>query len=123
MIDPTLNSAISQIINYRQGTSESQFAKMWSNLFLLVQSYNFFTCFFFIGIPGYPSDWWYVIEVITEIFMVFDFIGRWVMRVYFGNAWSEMYLLHDRGGISKFAFSLRLLASVPFSIIISSSVG
>ena len=96
---------------------------MWSNVFFLVQTYNFFTCFFFIGIPGYPDDWWYVFEVISEVLMIFDFIGRWVIRVCFPAAWSEMYLLHDRGGITKFNFTIRLIASVPFSIIISSSVG
>jgi hypothetical protein len=96
---------------------------MWSNVFFLVQTYNFFTCFFFIGIPGYPADLWYVFEVLTEVLMVLDFIGRWVLRVCFPTAWQEMYLLHDRGGITKFSFSIRLIASVPFSIIISSVVG
>ena len=96
---------------------------MWSNLFILVQTYNFFTCFFFIGIPGYPDGWWYVFEVLTEVLMVLDFIGRWVIRVFFAQAWSEMYLLQDRGGITKFNLIIRLIASVPFSIIISSSVG
>ena len=30
-----------------------------------------------------------------------------------------MYLLHDRGGVTRFHFYIRLIASVPYQIIIS----
>lgn len=33
-----------------------------------------------------------------------------------------MYLLHDRGGVTKFHFYIRLIASVPYQIIVSIAV-
>lgn len=55
--------------------------------------------------------------------MIFDFVVRWLIRVYFEPSWLHMYLLHDRGGVTNFNFFIRLLASFPFTIVTTLTIG
>lgn len=67
-------------MNTRDHSVESYFAKVVSFITLIIHIYNFFTCFFFMGIKGYPTDWWFVIEIVTEVFMVFELIIQMLLR-------------------------------------------
>lgn len=119
-IDPSWGSEISQMINSRQKNNESKFAVFWSKLCVFIHTYNFFTCFFFIGIPGYPSTYWFALEVFFEMITVIDFAVRWLFRTKFTYLWNEMYLLHDQSPLSKSQFTLRMIGVIPQTIILSS---
>lgn len=61
---------------------ESQFSTVVASITVLIHVYNYFTCLFFIGIEGYPEGLWFFIEIITEVFMVFEFIMQMLLRVH-----------------------------------------
>ena len=54
----------------------------------------------------------------SEVIIAVDFVLRLVIRLSCPAIWEEMWLLHDKGSRSKFHFFLRLLASVPQSLIL-----
>lgn len=45
-----------------------------------VRTYNFFTCFFFMGIQGYPTGLWYALECLTEVINVCQTTGQLTLR-------------------------------------------
>ena len=52
--------------------SHSFFAKTMFTITVAIHIYNFFTCFFFMGIEGQPEGVWFVFEIVFEVFMVFE---------------------------------------------------
>ena len=106
--------AINRLINNTTKSGQNaDFSKVWSKIILLIHTYIFFTIFFFIGIPGYPTGLWLAIEMCTEVIIVFDFALRFLTRKLAPKFWSEMYLLHDKGAHSNFHFTIRLIGSFP----------
>lgn len=118
-IDPTWGSEITQMINTRQKKNESQFAVIWSKIVLAVNTYNFFTCFFYMGIIGHPEGVWFMIEMLAELILVFNFLIKYIFRSYFQHVWMEMHLLHDRKPPSRLEVSIRLIAAIPSTLILS----
>jgi len=57
---------------------------------LLTHSYNFFTAFFFLGIAGFPTGAWFVLEALAEIILISDFVFREVLRTRFPEIWKIM---------------------------------
>ena len=105
-------------MNTRDHSVESYFAKIVSFITLLIHIYNFFTCFFFMGIQGYPTDWWFVIEIVTEVFMVFELIIQMLLRTQCQFLWKDMYMMHDSIPLTKFGIFRYILVSIPRSIIL-----
>lgn len=97
---------------------ESLLATYWSKVILIIHTYNFFTTFYFLGIVGFPEGVWLIIEAFSEIIIVFDFLLRLVIRLKFPIIWEHMWLLHDKGSVSKFHFILRLIGSIPQTLIL-----
>ena len=112
-IDPAWGSEISQMINSRQKKNESTFAVVWSRIILVINTYNFFTCFFWMGIPGYPFGIWYLSEILSEVLIMFNFCTRLILKKYFKSIWQEMYLLHDYKPPSKTQYAMRFYAAIP----------
>ena len=56
------------------------FAKVLIMITVLIHSYNYFTCFMYMGIEGFPEEVWLVIEILTELFMVSELLMQFTLR-------------------------------------------
>jgi len=56
-------------------------------MILLIHIYAFFTVFFFLGIAGFPTDVWLMIEVCTEVIVFADFFVRIIIRRKYPKIW------------------------------------
>jgi hypothetical protein len=74
----------------RVNGAENWFAKLLFTTTVTIHIYNFFTCFFFMGIEGWPDSPWFVIEILFEVFMVFELLMQWVLRTRVPWLWHEM---------------------------------
>ena len=110
------NAGIEFLINEKK--EESRLSQIWSKAILLIHTYNFVTVFFFLGIAGFPEGFWLLLEIVSELLITVDFILRLVVRLKCPAIWDEMWLLHDKGSRSKFHLFLRLLGSIPQSLIL-----
>ena len=54
----------------------NEFQNKWSYLIFVVNVYNFFTGFFFIGIAGFPTDYWMLAECASEVVLMLDIVFR-----------------------------------------------
>ena len=110
------NPGLQFIINDKR--TESSLSKVWSKVVLAIHTYNFITTFFFLGIKGFPSGPWLMAEIITELLIVNDFVLRLVFRLSCPSIWEEMWLLHDKGSRSNFHLFIRMIGSIPQSLIL-----
>jgi hypothetical protein len=95
-------------------TKNQAFIALWTKIILATHSYNFFTCFFFLGIAGFPTGAWLVIEAAAEIILLSDFVFREVLRLKFPEIWKIMQMIHDQSATNNRAiFGLALIASFP----------
>ena len=56
------------------------FADLWSFLRFLASTYNFLTTWYFLGLIGFPSDAWLVLEILVELFLVCDFFIMFLLK-------------------------------------------
>ena len=105
------NPGLQFIINEER--QESALSKVWSKVVLAIHTYNFVTTFFFLGIEGFPTGVWLMLEIITEMLIFCDFIMRLVLRFACPVIWDDMWLLHDKGTRSKFHLFIRMIGSIP----------
>ena len=110
------SAGIEFLINEKK--EESRLSKFWSKVILLIHTYNFVTVFIFLGIAGFPEGFWLLLEIVSELLILVDFILRLVIRLSCPTIWDEMWLLHDKGSRSKFHLFLRLIGSIPQSLIL-----
>ena len=61
----------------------------------IVHTYNFFTIFFFMGIEGFPTGFWYTIECITELLMILNVTKELMLMFFCKKLWQSMGMLHD----------------------------
>lgn len=106
----------------KQNQINNSFAVFWSKVMLLTFTYNFFTCFWLLGFPGFPSGVWFYCEALTEIICLIDFIARLVFPRLCKRSWEIMFLLHDRDEDRVYLSVLRGIASVPTSLILSAAM-
>jgi uncharacterized membrane protein len=64
----------------RDSSQEPWFAKLLLTITVLIHSYNFFTCFMYMGIEGFPEGVWLVVEILSEVFMVFEIVMQFTLR-------------------------------------------
>jgi hypothetical protein len=101
--------------------SNNTLAIFWSKILLLVFIYNYFTCFWFMVFPGFPSGSWYVLEVTAEIVSFIDLLFVVIFPRCFPRAWQIMFLLHTDTESPWFTAS-QTIASIPTSIILSGAL-
>lgn len=92
------------------------FPSIWSMIIFIVHSYIFFTCFFFLGIEGFPQGTWLVVEIAFEMIEVVDTIIRHWIRYKCPTIWDGMKLLHEDTSKTHFAFVI--IGSIPQSLIL-----
>lgn len=92
----------------------TDFHHKWAVLIFLVNIYNFFNVAFWLGIPGFPSGVWMGFEIVSEVVMFSDAIGR--IRVSKFPIWKKQWMLHDAFDSERGRVVL-LIASLPYSII------
>ena len=88
------DSNINQLIH--QNRESGMFANIWSKIMLLGFTYNFITVWYFLGIVGFPSQWWLIAELLVELVMVFDFVIIHYLRHRMPNQWRTMWLLQAK---------------------------
>jgi hypothetical protein len=113
---------INDLMNTRDSKNESQYARVLTTFIVVIHTYNFFTCFFFLGIVGYPRGFWFIFECIAELVMLFDFVLQIILRSKCGFVWTKMYLLHNSITPTKTRDFKRLLVSLPTTIIVSTAL-
>lgn len=74
------SSAVNQLMITRINNEDSWFAKLLFTITVTIHVYNFFTCFFFMGIEGQPEGVWFVLEILFEVFMVFELVMQFLLR-------------------------------------------
>ena len=101
--------------------SNNRLAIFWSKALLLVFLYNYFTCLWFMVFPGFPSGFWYALEVAAEIISFIDLFFVVIFPRFFPRAWQIMLLLH-KDSDSPWFTTTQTIASLPTSIIISGAL-
>lgn len=94
----------------------------WENLLLVTITYNFLTCCFFLGLPGFPSGPWTYLEFLTEIVMLVDFMIRFGLRRMLPSQKRTLLLLHDKADDRPTSLLGFLLSSLPSSIVLFATV-
>jgi hypothetical protein len=74
------SAGVNQLMITRDNNQESSFANYMFTITVLIHIYNFFTCFFFMGIEGYPEEAWYVLEILFEVLMLFEICMQLLLR-------------------------------------------
>lgn len=93
---------------------KQSFIDLWVKFILATHTYNFFTAFFYLGIAGFPTGIWFVIEASAEIIVLCDFVYREVMRTRFPEVWKSMQMIHDSSATnSRLVLALALIACIP----------
>jgi hypothetical protein len=59
----------------------------------LINVYNFFTVFYFLGVEGFPSGAWMGCEVLSEVIMIVDVVIRLMLRR--TDMWRRFWMLHE----------------------------
>ena len=98
--------------------SNNRLAVLWSKLLLIVFLYNYFTCLWMLAFPGFPSGFWYSLEVAAEIISFIDLLTLLIFSRFYPSVCKLMFLLHTEDD-SKLVTALRGIASLPTSIVLS----
>jgi hypothetical protein len=85
---------INQLVHYNRDSG--QFANRWSIIILISTTYNFITCWYFLGLAGFPDGYWLTIEIVIEIILFFDFFLRIYIRNSMPNTWKTMWLMQHK---------------------------
>ena len=72
----------------------SNFQTNWVFVIILAMTYNFFTVFYFLSIPGFPDGVWLTLEIIVEFMMVIDFLITLPFKLKLTSFWKKMYIMH-----------------------------
>ena len=91
------------------------FIKGWQLITILVNTYNWITTWFFLGLAGFPFGAWVVLEVVTEVISMADFFVRHSLRKRMPLIWKQFPQMHRKSHCIACTFDF--LASMPFSII------
>jgi hypothetical protein len=92
--------------------TSNQFQNKWSTLLFLINVYNFFTCFYFLGVEGFPSGAWMSLEILTESVMVIDMVIRLALSR--TDVWRRFWMLHEGTPLACLA-----VGSLPISMAVS----
>jgi uncharacterized membrane protein len=82
---------INQLVHYNRDSGS--FANYWSTIILISTTYNFLTCWYFLGLAGFPNGAWLIMEILIEIVLFFDFFLRIYIRSQMPNTWKTMWLM------------------------------
>jgi hypothetical protein len=92
----------------------SEFQNKWSILIFLINVYNFFTVFYFLGIEGFPSGSWMHLEIFAEIILIADVSVRLILAN--TEIWKRFWMLDEAIPLSVLA-----LSSAPLTIVFKAS--
>lgn len=88
------DTSINQIIHHNR--ESGKFANIWSTLIFVAHTYNFITTWYFMGLAGFPSGVWLVLELLVEVVVLFDFFLRIYLKHRMPTQWTTMWLLQQR---------------------------
>lgn len=92
---------------------------------MFIHIYNFFTCFFFMGIEGQPEGLWYVFEIFFEVVMMFELSMQFLLRTRCKWLFADMHMLHTssiNNGLTKMQMARYVIVAVPITTIMSLSL-
>lgn len=102
-----------EVLNKFISFNASSFDFKWSSIIFFVNIYNCFTVAYFLGFSGYPSGFWFALEMASEVILLADIAIRMVLRN--TENYKHMWFLHEKCSYSL--SSCMLLSSVPYSMI------
>ena len=65
-------------------------------IILVGTTYNFITCWYFLGLAGFPNGYWLTVEIVIEIVLFFDFFLRIYIKQQMPNTWKTMWLMQHK---------------------------
>ena len=69
------------LIDHHDSANQVEFVTLfWENLLLVTIVYNFVSCCYFLGLPGFPEGPWAYLEFISEVVMLVDLTIRCGVR-------------------------------------------
>lgn len=94
---------------------QSSFDRLFATIVLIVYTYATFTCFFWMGIEGYPHGLWYALECLSEVIMMFHFAMQIVLRntSWCGKMKEDFFMLHGSVPLTKFQIFELFISSFP----------
>lgn len=81
-------------------------------------TYNYFTCFYFLAIEGFPFDSWLFIELTVEIFMIIDFLINMFLMLKNKVNWRKMHMLRDKSDEKVVKIFFNFISVIPSSLIL-----
>jgi CRP-like cAMP-binding protein len=91
----------------------SDFHFRWSSMVFVCNLYNYFTVAYFLGIKGFPSGFWLVLELTFETILILDIIVRISLRS--TSLYKKMWFLHEKNSIETMLCIF--LSSIPYSFL------
>jgi hypothetical protein len=107
--------ALSNIVE--QDKTYEKLTNFWENVLFIVITYNFITFCFFVGIPGFPSQWWIYLEFLGETIMIVDNFIRIVLRRLLLGHRRTLNLLHQSSDDKLVNSLLFIVSSMPSSLL------
>ena len=87
---------------------------------MFIKCYNFITAWYFLGIEGFPSNAWFVIEILTELYMMVDFLIKIYLKLKMADEYRHMWLiLPEKMNKSKMSLLLEFFSVLPYSFVFS----
>ena len=90
----------------------------WALFLITSLTYNYFTFFYFLAIQGFPMGVWFFIEIMVELYMIFEFCTNLYLLKKDKSIWKKMYILRDKNDQKTVKIALNMIASLPSSLII-----
>jgi hypothetical protein len=81
-------------------------------------TYNYFTCFYFLAIEGFPFDSWLFTELAVEIFMIIDFLINLFLMCKDKVSWRKMHMLRDKSDEKRVKIFFNFVSVIPSSLIL-----
>ena len=108
-----------EIESYIQNTRFTQpFQEFWGFVVYISNAYNFFSCFYRLGVPSTPQGYFLGIELLVEFLLLSDLILRVALAHNFPEMWAKMWLLKEKNHGRWWNILSNLLASFPQSVVL-----
>jgi len=88
---------------------------------MLAITYNYFTFFYFLSIGGFPSGIWLMLELLSELALIFDLFLNMFLRLMHKKIWRRLYLLRSATDTKWYMILANIVAILPSSFILVAS--
>ena len=98
----------------------NKFQLLWVATITFWHTYHILSAFYFLGISDFPQGGWFLLQLLAEWIVIWDFGLKLYIMKFNQEAWDSLWLLHDTYGLSnKFGFFLTVIGSLPLIFIVA----